>query len=435
MAEYNPLKSYPYSKNRLLIIDWSSLAYHQQFAMVSKHSTAYLDVDSPEDELHIWKTKMVSRVVDYIKLFNPRDIILTLEGDNIWRNGFVKDYYNENATVYYDDTGYYLRYDNFLYKVSKDSKGELSIDKMDIVKDVNKIPKKHKKPSELPDRVRKIFWDHILPKYKGTRSNQYWPFMIDKKTWKNNKESFLRDMEKIFRCHVIGKPEAEGDDVIYVSTSYWKDKYDSMILVTGDSDMNQLLKQDNLKIYNHKHANFVYCDKPEDLLEIKVLSGDKSDNINGMALPNRKTQLGEKGATTLYESVTNCYEQAKEEGWDNQYMRNKKLIDLSKIPTHIQRELCEQLDKSNPKLGDMQDLYNLNITDKVVDEVNRLKTLGYYAVNSLASVKENPDMFDEKLFEDNEEEQKISTQRKFDNVGDVFDDPLSENIPDASDLF
>jgi len=441
MQEYNPLKSYPYTKKRLLEIDWSSVAYHQWHAMASKHSTAYTDIDNSKDELRVWRTRMVSIVLDWIKMFNPRDILITLEGNHVWRNDLVTEYYKEHAIVYYDKSGYYLKRDNFLYKITKNG-DELTVDKMDVVKDIDSLPPTFKKLGDMPDRVQSLMWElyhgkkAILPKYKGTRAGQPWTFYTDKKVWKEYKEKFAKEIQKIIRCHVIGHDNAEGDDVLYVGTSYWKDNYDSIIMITGDSDMNQLLHQPNFKIFNHRKSNFVECENPRDYLELKILQGDSADNIQGMALPGKKTQLGEKGAIALYESASNCYEQSKEEKWDNQYMRNRKLIDLTKVPTHIQREICKLFDNSKPKLGTMEDLYEMEITEKMMDRVNSMKMLGFYGVTPLSVVDENPDKFDESLFAQPKQEVKITTNRSFDSVEDVFGDMPSVNLMDTmGDMF
>jgi len=433
---YNPLKSYPYSKNRLLIIDWASLSYHQLFALVSKKkTTTYFDISTPEDELYAWRTGMVSKLIKYVRLFNPRDILLTLEGNNVWRNDYVKDYYNNNCTVFYDSSGYYVKFDNFLYKFYK-KEGEIDFQKCDPIVDQSLLTGKQKKITELPERIQKLFWDNVLPRYKGQRAKAFWPFMVDKKEWKDYKEEFTQKVSKVFRSHVIGRKDCEGDDIIYVGSRYWKDKYDSIILVSGDGDMKQLLDQPNLKLYNHRADEFTECTRPKDMLEIKVLSGDSSDNINGMALPNKKTQLGEKGATKLYESIGNCLQKAQSEGWDNQYNRNKKLIDLSFIPTHIQRLLCKQFDDSKPSLGDEKSLYELAVTEKMEDEINNLKQLGFYAVHALESVENNPNIFDPSIFNNDggEENSVMKTERTFEKLGGVFDDPLAEPQPESEML-
>ena len=88
-----PIRSYPYKNNRLLVIDWASLSYHQLWSMKTKSSRQRLGSILPEeDEMIVWRTKMFNRLLDYVKLFNPMDIILCLEGKKAWRRNFVRDY-------------------------------------------------------------------------------------------------------------------------------------------------------------------------------------------------------------------------------------------------------------------------------------------------------------------------------------------------------
>jgi len=422
--------------NRLLIVDWSSLSYHQLFALASKNNTSeYFELDSPEGELRAWKSKMLDKLLIMIRDLNPKDVILTLEGTNPWRSEYCKEYYEKNAKVFYDNTGYYLRFDNFLYKFSKDADGKIDFVKMDIVKDIGLIPTKEKKITELPEKIQTLFWDTVLPKYKGNRSKQtYWPFHVTKKEWKKFKEKFAIQLTGILRTHAIGLDVAEGDDVIYVAVEYWGKKYDSVVIATCDSDMNQLLKtvtedpEQKIRIYNHKTHEIVVCDDPKTYLELKVLSGDDSDNINGMALPNKKTQLGKAGAAKLYESVGNCFQQAENEGWDNQYLRNKKLIDLSNIPTHIQREICALLDASNPEMEDISNLYQMRVDERIEKELLAMKAKGYLVLNSKERIEANPDMFKKDLVTKEKTSDKFvfKKQRTFEAIDSELDDPLSE---------
>lgn len=392
----NPL---PYVKDRLMIVDWASLSYHQLHGLLGKKDSAQvLDIDTPEKELEIWRHGMLRKMTQYIKMFNPKEVVLTLEGNDIWRNDVVKDYYNENTMVYYDKNNYYAKFDNFIYMFTKNDDGSIAHQKLDLLDAEKILPNNGKKLKDMPDRIQILFWDTVLPKYKGTRSSQPWNFIIDKKVWRNYKETFASEIAEIFRAHVIGLPEAEGDDVIYVSAKYLGKDFNSVVIVTCDSDLNQMLIEKNVKIFNHRKDEMVVCSSPSDYIEVKTLCGDKSDNINGMARPNKKTQLGEAGAIKLYESVGNIYALAVEEGWENQYQRNQTLIKLSFIPTHIQRQLCNQIDKSKPQLCDFEKLNDMGYNKKIISEISRMKDLGFYTVNSLAYVNAHPDMFNPDIF-------------------------------------
>lgn len=438
MRTYNPLKSYPYSQNRLLIVDWASLSYHQMFAMTSAKRSTVLTIETPEDEMRVWKNHMVNKMLKYIKLFNPKDIICALEGKNVWRFDIVKEYYEEYTEVYYDSTSYYLRYDNVLFRVYKEN-DEYKIQKLDFIKNASVMQNKHKKLKEFPDRIKSIFWDlylpngttPLLPKYKGTRAGD-WKFMTNKSEWKEMKEAFAKDISALYRAKCVRVEGAEGDDVIYVATQYLKDKYDSIIVVTRDTDFNQLLSQPNLKIYNHEEDNLCECISPDEYLELKILQGDSSDNINGIALPNKKNKLGKDTARTLFESSTDVYSKAKAEGWDNQYRRNQLLISMKYIPTHIQRTSCEAIDAATTELCGSDELYRIGVTDKLIDKAMQMKNLGFYSLLDSEYVSDNPDIFNPKnVMIDDEAEYKaaITPKRTFGDLGNVFDDPLAVTAP------
>lgn len=399
------------------------------------HGGIFADGRTHEAEIALWRSSMIGRIIKYVKLFNPMDMVFALEGTEVWRNDVVKEYYEENCDVYYDKEAYYLRYDNFLYKVTKKN-GELFAEKLNFNKQTDYLSKTHKKLSEMPDRVKDIFWNSFLPNgttpllpvYKGKRQKQAWDFVTDKKYWREYKEGFAEEVSKLFRSKAIRMNEAEGDDVIYVTCNYYKDKYDSIILITGDSDMNQLLTIPNLKIYNHRQDDLVICSNPSDYLEIKILQGDSSDNINGMARPNKTTQLGESGAEKLFEANDNIYSLATKEGWDNQYRRNQTLIDLSYIPTKIQRTICEMLDDSKPVLCEIEELYQADFNKKRIDELLQLKNLGYYTMLDKDYANDNPDVFNPDAFKKKEEELNLDmnvTKREFGSMNGIFSDPLA----------
>lgn len=450
MKPYDPLQSFPHSTNRLVLIDWASLSYHQWHGINTKLNNSYMTQKSYKDddyepepsfertqesELLMWKTSMLNCMMKYIKLFNPIDVIFALEGTDVWRNKIVKDYYNENCIVYYDKSAYYLRYDNFLYKVTQRN-GDIFAEKKDFIKDAEILDKQSKPLGKMPQRVQDLMWSAylpnettpLLPKYKGKRLKQQWDFITDKKFWREYKEEFANQISSVFRAKTVRRMDAEGDDIIYVACNYLKDKYDSIVLITGDSDMNQLLTIPNLKIYNHRTSQIVECEHPEDYLEIKILQGDTSDNINGIALPNKKVQLGEKGAIKLFESTNNIYAQAQHDGWDKQYRRNQTLIDLSYIPTTIQRNICTLIDNASSELCELEYMYSIQVNKKTIDNLINMKNMGMYSMLDKEYVQEHPDIFNPDQFTMDATSDRISAtsvKREFGDISNVFDDPLN----------
>lgn len=443
MNTYNPLKTYPYSSNRLLVVDWASLSYHQMHSLKSEKRATVLNIESSEDEITIWNNHMVNKMLKYIKLFNPKDIVCALEGKNVWRFDYVKEYYGENATVYYDANAYYIRFDNCLFKVYKDG-NEYKFHPMDIIADTQVYALKSRKLKELPQATQDIMWGlympngtPMLPKYKGTRGEE-WDFLTPKSVWKEHKENFAVEIGKLYRAKCVRVTGAEGDDVAYVVTQYLKKDYDSIIVITNDSDFNQLLDDPNLKIYNHYTDNMTECLSPVEYIETKILSGDSSDNINGIALPNKKKKVGKGTAKTLYEATTDVYTKAKTEGWDNQYIRNQKLINFKYIPTHIQRTICEAIDNLTWEFEGTEILSKLGINDRIIERVNKMKDFGYYALLDYEYVKAHPDVFtptQEETEEELEYKEAIKPKRVFHDMSGVFDDPLNLNSNFEEEVF
>lgn len=398
-----PLKSYPFKDKRLLVIDWASLSYHQLWSMKTKSSKKQLGSMLPEDdEMIVWRAKMFNRLLDYIRLFNPMDIILCLEGKKAWRKKVVKDYYAKNATIYWDTTGYYVCSDNYAYRVTKAGEGY----------GVVKIPPKqkslfeslnHKQLGELPEATQEMLWGvktstgtPVLPSYKGKRGASPWEFSVDKKYWQAYKDEYAMELAPFFRAKAVKCDIAEGDDMIYASVKKYSGDYDDVIVITRDSDMSQIDIK-NVKIFNHTAENFVECAYPQEYLSAKVLSGDTSDNIRGMAYvdaktgqykPSKANAVSEKEAVTLLENCPNIYAVAEANGWAEQYMRNRTLIDLSMVPRNVSEQIDEILERPAPELDiDWAKTNEWGIPESKVDYYRTLQQFGFFSVIARENAK------------------------------------------------
>lgn len=389
-----PLKKYKLVDNRLLIVDWASLSYHQVHSIVSHTNRAKYGLLSAEGELELWRNKMFGKMMDYIKLFNPMHVIFCLEGTKTWRKDFVKDYYTKHATVYYDRTTFFVESDNYTYRVVKTPDGFAC----------NRVPVKeypsfkgltHKQLGEFKKEKQDVLWGiytasgtPILPSYKGQRGSREWKLLIDRNYWREYKDQFGVELAPYFRAKAVRCMRAEGDDMIYASAMKYAGSHDDVIIITGDSDMSQI-DHPKIKIFNHRTENFVNCKYPRQYLDAKVLAGDSSDNINGMAFvdyrtgkrkPEESNQIGEGTAIRLMEACPNVYEVAVNNGWDDQYLRNRKLIDLSQVPPDVKREIDAALDIPEPTFPREDRLGGWNITEMQVNRFNQMRTIGFYAL-------------------------------------------------------
>lgn len=440
--------SYPYVQNRLVVIDWASLSYHLMFSMKTPSAKKMLGLMGSDDELLRWRNLMFQRVLDYVTLFNPRHIIFALEGKNGWRKKFVKDYYSAHTEVYVDKEHYYVCSDNYCYAVkllSVDDEGNqnFQVDSISVKnrKFLTEQNLKHVKLGRLPKEKQDMLWaittdsgKPIIPSYKGQRKSKEWPFFVEKSFWMNYKDEFAKAIAPAFRARAVMVPEAEGDDIVYASVQKYAGSCDDVIIITRDSDRSQI-DVPNVKIFNHVSETFTKCAYPKEYLDAKVLSGDKSDNIQGMAFIDEKTgkmkpekanQLGEGTALTLLEKCPAIYTVAKENGWDDQYMRNRTLIDLSLVPEDLKPVFIEAVSCPEPERCDDSVAEPNGISENRMSSLRQLRSFGFYALNDKAVVDADPSIFRAELYRkeaaslgDNITEEEIAS---FDNI-DMFAGP------------
>lgn len=154
----------------------------------------------------------------------------------------------------------------------------------------------------------------------------------------------------------IMHPEAEGDDVIasLVQSEFVRNKYRWVILISSDHDFCQLHKPENhlrqfsmdgeevLCQYKYKrnNRNVVTPISADMAMMLKIITGDKSDNIPGI-----KYRLGPVTAYKLLsegdgkKNLQDLFD--KEPEVKVAFNRNRKLIAFSEIPKRLQDEIVE----------------------------------------------------------------------------------------------
>jgi hypothetical protein len=382
-----------------MVIDWSSLSYHALYASQGvesrwqNDSLARPDEIDPEDqarqELVRYNNTVMSFLLDIIERINPLDVVIACEGSHGWRFDYLEKYYLENTTVYYDSEAYYVQYDNILAKVTKTEATPLH-----PVKDIGILTGlKFRKLCEMPQRVIDLLkgtqmltktgkYKSLLPKYKGHRASSEWDFAVPKDVWRNHKDALATYIGQAFRALVVNVDGTEGDDAVYCAYDALHDEYESTIIVTADGDMTQMLSRPDVCIYNHRTKMFVECMNPKAFLECKILSGDTSDDINGMALPGKATKLGDAGAAKLASTCDDIIKKATEENWINQYLRNVNMIDFTYIPTSVSATIKMAATQDLPKDVFDAGLYGLGIDGHTLYKMEELRKRHYHTLVS-----------------------------------------------------
>ena len=210
--------------------------------------------------------------------------------------------------------------------------------KKTFIENVEQIPKKLKLDKKIKpilivgkDCKRENIWrNEFFPKYKANRETEGFmggPFF----KMAYEEELFQQGGAKMILKH----PKLEADDCIAVSVKYLVDKYPkcNIYIITSDRDYLQL-NSHNVHLYNLAFKNIAESNSTgnsKNDLEIKIIMGDKSDNI-----PSVFPKCGPKTAQKCIEDS----EYFKKKMSDNpeyykQYELNQKLVNFDNIPQDL----------------------------------------------------------------------------------------------------
>ncbi len=149
---------------------------------------------------------------------------------------------------------------------------------------------------------------------------------------------------------IIEQPGFEGDDLMGTLARMADKEKIKDYIVTGDRDSFQLISENtNILLVQKGISHFITYDlaeleknfqlKPEQMIDLKALEGDKSDNIPGVPGIGEKTALKLIKEFTSLDSVYENLDQIKPDSVKQKIAENKKLAylsqELAKIKTDI----------------------------------------------------------------------------------------------------
>lgn len=198
----------------------------------------------------------------------------------------------------------------------------------------------------------------------GNWRKDYYPQYKAKR--KSNRDDDKRDWQEIFRItntvreelaenfpykmvHVWG---CEADDSIaqIVMSTQEFGQYEPVMIVSADHDFKQLQKFDNVKQFSPMTKKFVVEDNPRLGLQEKILKGDSGDGVpnvlsddNVFVEARKQNVLSAKKKQALLDDP----HALGEEVYRN-YLRNKKLIDLTETPENVSKEIINIFMNQDP---------------------------------------------------------------------------------------
>ena len=192
----------------------------------------------------------------------------------------------------------------------------------------------------------------------------------------------IKEVLKAMNIDIIEKEGYEADDVLGTLSRYGEKQGLEVHILSGDRDTFQLATDNTMihiprtkagktetEIYNREKIKEVYGIEPKQLIEVKGLQGDTSDNIPGVP------GIGEKTALSLiqkYGTIKNLYdllEKGKTEVKGKQKEKleqNKELAEMSRFLGTINLEVPIEDTLENLKLED----WNNEEVLKIFKELN-----------------------------------------------------------------
>jgi len=200
------------------------------------------------------------------------------------------------------------------------------------------------------DMHEKTFRNDIYPDYKGNRSE----------TPEELRPQFdiIKDVLRSMQIHIIETPRFEADDILGTMSKRAQKEGYKALLVTGDRDILQLVNDDvhvymtvkgisDIEIFDVDKVKEKYSLAPIQIIDMKGLMGDSSDNIPGVKGVGEKTAiklLGEYGSLEgVYENIDKIAGKLKEKLENDQEMAylSKKLATIkTDIDVNVDLSKC-----------------------------------------------------------------------------------------------
>lgn len=327
--------------NPVLVIDFNVLAYQNWHKMRSPNYEAKTGIEIQE-----YSRNLALNLYYLHKRYSPTKSVFCLDAHPNWRNEIYNEFYRYNVDFYKSleetDT-WVINFDHKYYTVHLDPYTEKWNYKKMVKSEIQPFLADHKDSAKYtyfragkvpqyildnyPDAPQTVQehpdWpalEHIIPKYKGQRSDSKWPYETPKEEWRKLTKKAAYNMADIFGAVVAEVPDAEGDDLaaVYIGNLAQELPEQPVILVTVDRDLEQLrIFNPNLSIFNPTNMKY-FSDRTMEALKYKlickILGGDGSDNIPGVSLIKTKNSRPEYTADGGFITARGPFAEVT---WDN----------------------------------------------------------------------------------------------------------------------
>ena len=251
----------------------------------------------------------------------------------------------------------------------------------------------------------------------------------------------IKEILKAMNIDVVTKEGYEADDILGTLAKYGEKQGLDVTILSGDRDTFQLAS-DNITIriprtkmgkteteeFNRSKIKEVYGLEPKQLIEVKGLQGDASDNIPGVP------GVGEKTATSLikkYGAIDKLYKDIDEQKDDLKGKQKEKIVNNKEL-AYLSRTLGT-IDTKVPIEDNLED-FKVEEWDKekvldIFQELNFKRYIERFSLEGQAETKDIADLFELKENESWEKiKEKIIEQKQIIYIFGTIPSENKENI-------
>ena len=196
----------------------------------------------------------------------------------------------------------------------------------------------------------------VFPQYKYKRRKSRDESKID---W-NEAFRIINMVRDEIRDHfpykVMHEPNCEADDVIARLALETQEfgKHEPVMIISADHDFIQLHKYDNIKQYSPMLKKFVKDKNPRVYSMTHIFKGDGGDGVPNV-LSDDNVFVDDRRQTPVTKKKLDAWLEAEDlqkvmgDTIYRNYLRNKKMIDLTETPDAIKEQIINSFESQDPK--------------------------------------------------------------------------------------
>jgi hypothetical protein len=218
----------------------------------------------------------------------------------------------------------------------------------------------------------------VFPQYKFKRKDARKVSKIDWQEVFRITNKVFDEIRENFPYKVVVHDQCEADDVIaqlVVNSQVDFGHQEKVMIISSDKDFGQLQKYSNVSQYSPMLKKEIVIVNPRRHLLELILRGDQSDGIpNVLSIDDsftegvRQTPLRVSKIDEIMKDLDDG-ELLYAASWHRNYLRNKKLIDLTETPSNLKLEIINNFEQQGDKSDNKKKVMNYLIVNGCINLV------------------------------------------------------------------